>query len=37
VAKGTTFNDENPTGIPYASFAGDTNIFIKGEGLADAI
>jgi len=31
------FNDENPTGIPYASFAGDTNIFIKGDGLVDGI
>jgi len=37
VAKGTTFNDENPTGIQYASFAGDTNIFIKGDGLVDGI
>ena len=35
VAKGTTFNSEKPTGIPYASFAGDTNIFIKGDGLED--
>jgi len=35
VAKGTTFNSESPTGIPYASFAGDINIFIKGDGLED--
>ena len=37
VAKGTTFNEEDPTGIAHASFAGDTNIFIKGDGLVEAI
>jgi hypothetical protein len=35
VAKGTTFNSEEPTGIPHASFEGDTNIFIKGDGLLE--
>jgi len=35
VAKGTTFNNEKPTGISYASFDGDTNIFIKGDGLLE--
>jgi hypothetical protein len=35
VAKGTTFNEESPTGINLASFAGDLNIFIKGDGLVE--
>lgn len=33
VSKGTRFESEDPTGIPWASFAGGTNIFIKGVGL----
>ena len=32
-AKGSTFNSENPKGVEYAAFEGDTNIFIKGLGL----
>jgi hypothetical protein len=35
VSKGTRFASEDPTGIPWASFAGGTNIFIKGVGLAE--
>jgi hypothetical protein len=34
VAKGSFFNSETPNGISYASFAGGTNIFIKGQELA---
>jgi hypothetical protein len=33
VAKGTNFQSEDPGGVPYASFAGGTHIFIKGVGL----
>jgi hypothetical protein len=32
-AKGASFESETPNGIPYASFGGDTHIFIKGGGL----
>jgi len=35
VSKGTKFESEASTGVPWASFAGGTNIFIKGVGLAD--
>jgi len=35
IAKGTKFASEDATGCPYVSFAGNTNIFIKGLGLAD--
>jgi hypothetical protein len=35
VAKGTLFASEEAKGIPYASFGGGTNIFIKGVELAD--
>ena len=34
IAKGTKFASEAATGCPYVSFAGGTNIFIKGVGLA---
>lgn len=34
IAKGTKFASEDATGCPYVSFAGGTNIFIKGVGLA---
>jgi len=33
LAKGTNFESEEATGVRYASFAGGTNIFIKGVGL----
>ena len=35
VSKGTKFQSESPTGVPYASFGGGTNIFVKGVGLAE--
>jgi hypothetical protein len=35
VSKGTLFESEEPNGIAYASFAGGTHIFIKGNGFAD--
>ena len=35
IAKGTRFASESATGCPYVSFAGGTNIFLKGVGLAD--
>lgn len=35
VAKGTVFASEDANGIPYASFGGGTNIFIKGVEFAD--
>lgn len=35
VAKGTLFASEDANGIPYASFGGGTNIFIKGVEFAD--
>ena len=34
-AKGAQQAGENPTGIPWASMAGGTHIFIKGAGMAD--
>lgn len=33
LAKGTNFDSEEATGVPYVSFGGGTNIFIKGVGL----
>jgi hypothetical protein len=35
VAKGTRFASEVPNGVPWASFGGGANIFIKGVGLVD--
>jgi len=35
VPKSTLFISENPQGIPYASFSGGTNIFIKSYNLND--
>jgi len=35
VPKSTFFMSENPQGIPYASFSGGTNIFIKSYNLND--
>jgi hypothetical protein len=35
VAKGTRFASEVPTGCSWVSFAGGTNIFIKGVGIAE--
>jgi len=32
-AKGSKFSSEVAEGVNYASFAGNTNIFIKGHGL----
>jgi hypothetical protein len=34
-AKGTKFQSEDADGISWASFAGGTHIFIKGNGLND--
>lgn len=34
VAKGVNFETEVPNGVSYASFAGNTNIFIKGSMFA---
>jgi hypothetical protein len=35
VSKGSFFESEIPNGIPYASFAGGTHIFLKGQGFSD--
>ena len=35
VAKGVNFNSESATGVPQASFAGGTHIFIKCEFLGE--
>ena len=35
VAKGSVFSSEAPTGVYHASFAGNTNIFIKGDGFTE--
>ena len=34
VPKGALFMSEDPVGVPYASYAGDTNIFIKGTSFS---
>lgn len=34
VPKGALFMSEDPVGVPYASFAGDTNIFISGSSFS---
>jgi len=34
-AKGQKLEREDPSGISWASFEGNTNIFIKGDMLAD--
>ena len=36
IAKGSKFQTEIPEGIPWASFAGGTHIFIDGTGIAEA-
>jgi hypothetical protein len=36
IAKGSKFQMEVPEGIPWATFAGGTHIFIEGSGLAEA-
>lgn len=35
-AKGTNFASESATGVYAVSYAGDTNIFIKGVGFLDS-
>jgi len=35
VAKGLNFASESATGVKWASYAGGTNIFIKGDRLSD--
>ena len=34
-ARGARFRSKSPNGIPWASFAGGTNIYIKGYGFSE--